>query len=140
MFAWVDNGVLAGFSAALAYYYACGAALMCWLIWIYRGRFSYWFEIPLRDQADTIFNICFCILLACGGWSRANAAYGYADLKWPASQFNIESTLIHIPMMFTMLGIICWLCIVIFNKKYIFLWSSLVLVGIFLGAGVSWRF
>lgn len=129
----VDNGTLAGIAACLAFYSASGAVLMGWLIWHYRARFAFWKRMALRDQADAIFNICFCGSLALIAFSRASAAYGYITAQWPASAFNIDTSFVYVPMTVLFSGKVCWLSIVIFDKKYTFVWGALTIVGLFIG-------
>lgn len=138
----IDNGVMAGMSAAMAYWLFAGMVCMGFITWRYRGRFANWGELSVRDKADAILSVSLFGFLAHATFHRARAAYSFAVYEWDVSALTLLTAPLYLLLaMASVAGLLWWMCLEIFGlAQHERWWWLLILTGAWLGAGVSWRY
>lgn len=131
-----DGAILAGLSAALAFYFLSGVAGMAWLTWRFRGRFSQWFKISARDRADSVLNVCFLLVLLHAGYMRMIAVHSLINHEWTVSGISRYTAPVYLPIALAgSVGVLWWL-------SYYLLWGRFAgrawLAVVVLGAGIGY--
>ena len=138
----VDSGVLAGMSATLAYWLFVCAFGMGIMTWRYRERYVNWWGLTQRDHADAILSVSLLGFLAYAATHRAIATYSHATQEWGLSPATLAITPLNLVWALVFVsGLLWWTCHEIFGSAYHHRWWLLLMfTGVFLGAGVSWRY
>lgn len=139
---WIDHGALAGMSATMAYWLFVAMVGMGAVTWRYRARFSQWRYLTTRERADAIFSVSLCMFLLHDCLHRTIAAYSFAARDWNPSLLTLIATTPNLAWaLLAVAGMLWWVCIEVVgtaqNGRW---WLLFILTGVFLGAGVSWRY
>lgn len=142
MFRWIDFGHMAGLSATLAYWFVVGTVGVGVLIWRYRERFVQWRHLSPRDRADALLNLGIFGVLLNAALQRSIAAYSFAVQEWRLSPVTLTAAPLYLGWsLVAMAAVLWWVCFEIFgparNRVW---WAVFITSGLWLGAGVSWRY
>jgi hypothetical protein len=142
MFNWIDAGVLAGMSMAMAFWLLADTIAMGILTWRYRDRFSFWGQLGSRDRADAILNISLFIFFAHATFQRLIATYSFAAQEWRLSPLTVATAPGNLLLACaSVAGLMWWVCFYLFGPaRHHYWWMLLAVSGIVLGGGVAWRY
>lgn len=133
-----DNGLLAGMSTTLFYWFVAGAAIMGRLCWKQRRWFRSWFSITVDERCDAALNLSLFMLFASSLINRINVAIWLVTHEWHVSPAVMMISQMHLPWAMGACSLFLWWAMYrLAGERWRWWWCFLMWTGLSLGLAVA---